>query len=219
MMQYRAALFDLDGTLLDTLDDLADAANRVLAAEGMPVHEVEAYKKFVGDGLATLVERIVPGEQHNEETLRRVVDAFRQDYGAHWHEKSRPYAGVPEMLTGLRKRGLRLAVLSNKPHEFTKLCVRRMLGDFSFYPVLGQREGVPKKPDPAGALEAAALLDIPAREILYVGDTAVDMQTAAGAGMTAVGVLWGFREEEELTASGADYLVSHPEEILELPFW
>ena len=219
MKQYRAALFDLDGTLLDTLDDLADAANRVLAAEGMPVHEVEAYKKFVGDGLATLVERIVPADQHNEETLGRVMDAFRRDYGAHWHEKSRPYAGVPEMLAGLQKRGLRLAVLSNKPHEFTKLCVQQMLGEFSFYPVLGQREGLPKKPDPAGALEAAALLDIPAREILYIGDTAVDMRTAAGAGMTAVGVLWGFRDEEELTASGADYLVRHPGEILALPFW
>ena len=219
MMKYRAALFDLDGTLLDTLDDLADAANRVLASEGMPVHKVEEYKYFVGDGLATLIERIVPSDQHNEETLCRIIDAFRQDYGAHWHVKSKPYAGVLEMLTGLQKRGMRLGVLSNKPHDFTKLCVQRMLADFSFYPVLGQRDGVPKKPDPAGALEAAALLDIPVKEILYFGDTSVDMQTATGAGMPAVGVLWGFRDEEELAASGADYLVHHPGEILDLPVW
>ena len=215
-MNYRAALFDLDGTLLDTLDDLADAANRVLASMGMPVHNVEEYKYFVGDGLATLIERIVPAGQRDEETLRRIIDAFRQDYGALWHVKSRPYAGVPEMLTGLKERGIRLAVLSNKPHDFTKLCVQYMLADFPFYPVLGQREGVPKKPDPAGALEAAALLDIPVKEILYFGDTSVDMRTATRAGMTAVGVLWGFRDEKELAASGADYLIRHPHEILDL---
>ena len=215
-MKYRAALFDLDGTLLNTLDDLADAANRVLASQGMPVHPVEEYKYFVGDGLATLVERIVPAGQRDEETLRRIIDAFRQDYGTHWHVKSRPYEGVVEMLTGLRNLGMRLAVLSNKPHDFTQLCVKRMLGNVSFYPILGQREGVPKKPDPAGALEAAALLDIPVGDILYFGDTSIDMKTAAGAGMTAVGVLWGFRDEKELAASGADYLIRHPGEILDL---
>ncbi len=214
--KYRAVLFDLDGTLLDTLDDLADAANRVLASQGMPVHPVEEYKYFVGDGLATLVERIVPAGQRDEETLRRIIDAFRQDYGAHWQVKSRPYEGVVEMLTGLQERGIRFGVLSNKPHDFTQLCVQRMLAGFSFSPILGQREGVPKKPDPAGALEAAALLDTPAREILYCGDTSVDMKTATGAGMTAVGVLWGFRDEKELAVSGADYLIRHPGEILDL---
>ena len=214
--KYRAVLFDLDGTLLNTLDDLADAANRVLASLGMPVHPVEEYKYFVGDGLATLVERIVPAGQRDEETLCRVIDAFRQDYGAHWQVKSCPYEGVVEMLTGLQERGIRFGVLSNKPHDFTQLCVQRMLAGFSFSPILGQREGVPKKPDPAGALEAAALLDIPVREILYCGDTSVDMKTATGAGMVAVGVLWGFRDEKELAASGADYLIRHPGEILDL---
>ncbi|HHB77024.1 MAG TPA: HAD family hydrolase [Desulfobulbus sp.] len=214
--KYRAALFDLDGTLLDTLDDLADAANRVLASMGMPVHQVEEYKYFVGDGLATLIERIVPAGQRDEETMHRVIDAFRRDYGVHWHVKSRPYAGVAETLTGLQNLGMRLAVLSNKPHDFTELCVKRMLGDFSFYPILGQREGVPKKPDPAGAIEAAALLDTPVTEILYFGDTSIDMKTATEAGMTVVGVLWGFRDEEELAASGADYLIRHPGEILDL---
>ncbi len=218
-MKYRAALFDLDGTLLNTLDDLADAANRVLASMQMPVHSTEDYKYFVGDGLTTLVERIVPADQRNERTLHRVIDAFRQDYGAHWHVKSRPYNRVSEMLTGLQDSGMLLAVLSNKPHDFTQLCVKEMLADFSFYPVLGQREGIPKKPNPAGALEVAALLGTPVEEILYFGDTSVDMRTAKSAGMTAIGVLWGFRDKEELVASGADFLIRQPNEFFDLPVW
>jgi len=215
-MNYRAVLFDLDGTLLDTLDDLADCANRVLASMDMPVHPTFKYKYFVGDGLATLIERIVPADRRNEQTIGRAVDAFRLDYANNWHVRSRPYEGVAEMLAGLLDKGIRLAILSNKPHDFTKLCVRRLLVDVPFFPVLGQREGVPKKPDPAGALEVATLLDIPPKEIIYLGDTSVDMKTATAAGMTAVGVLWGFRDKEELMNSGADHLIHHPGDLLEL---
>lgn len=215
-MRYRAVLFDLDGTLLDTLADLADSANRVLAAENMPVHPISSYKYFVGDGLHTLVERMVPAEQRDEKTIDRLAELFRLEYGKNWHLKSHPYSGVPEMLATVQKEDVRLAVLSNKPHEFTRLCVQRLLQGFSFYPVLGQRNDVPKKPDPAGALEVVNMLDIPPEDFLYLGDTAIDMQTATAAGMTAVGVLWGFRDEEELRSSGADYLLRHPGELLEL---
>ncbi len=215
-MLYKAVLFDLDGTLLDTLDDIADSANRVLATMAMPVHPLEAYRYFVGDGMMTLIERIVPAERKDPQTIAQVVDAFREDYGSNWQVKSRPYAGILPMLTGLVEKGLQLAVLSNKPQDFTQLCVERLLSDFSFQPVFGQREGVPKKPDPAGACEVAEMLQIAPEQFIYLGDTAIDMQTAKNAGMFAVGALWGFRSKEELLASGAEHLVSSPVDLLHL---
>jgi len=215
-MKYKAVLFDLDGTLLDTLDDLADSANRVLAAMQMPPHPVDAYRYFVGDGMMTLLTRIVPEDRRDNATLGQITEAFRSDYGNNWAVKSKPYAGITQMLAGLQDRGLQLAILSNKPQEFTQLCVKKLLGTFAFNPVLGQRDGVAKKPDPAGALEIAELLHIAPEHFLYLGDTSIDMHTAKSAGMCAVGALWGFRTEEELRASGADHLIQSPVELLEL---
>ena len=215
-MKYKAVLFDLDGTLLDTLDDLADSANRVLAEMQMPEHPVDAYRYFVGDGMMTLLKRILPEGKRDNETLGRIAKAFRHDYGNNWAVKSRPYEGIGQMLTGLKEKGLQLAILSNKPQDFTQLCVEKLLGDFSLNPILGQREGVAKKPDPAGALEVAELLNIAPEQFLYLGDTSIDMHTAKSAGMCAVGALWGFRTEEELRTSGADHLVQSPVDLLEL---
>lgn len=215
-MTYKAVLFDLDGTLLDTLDDLADSANRVLAGMDLPQHPLDSYRYFVGDGMMTLLSRIVPEDKRDKQTLERVAKAFRQDYGNNWAVKSRPYAGIGPMLDGLKERGIHLAILSNKPHDFTRLCVEQLLGDFSFHPVLGQREGIAKKPDPAGALEVAELLNIAPEEFLYLGDTSIDMETAKGAGMCAVGALWGFRTGKELQESGADHLLEKPVDLLEL---
>jgi len=215
-MKYKAVLFDLDGTLLDTLDDLADSANRVLAEMHMPAHPVDAYRYFVGDGMMTLLERILPEDKRDNETLARIAAAFRHDYGKNWAVKSRPYEGVAQMLAGLKQRGLQLAILSNKPMDFTQLCVEKLLGEFSFNPILGQREGVAKKPDPAGAMEVAGLLNIAPQQFLYLGDTSIDMHTAKSAGMCAVGVLWGFRTQEELQESGADHLIEHPVDLLNL---
>lgn len=213
-MKYRAVIFDLDGTLLDTLDDLADAANRVLAVAGYPVHPREAYRYFVGNGLPTLIRRILPQDRQDAEDADRLIRAFREDYGRNWHVKTRLYDGVGAMLTGLRERGVVLAVLSNKPDDFTRICVRRFLDDWRFEVVLGQRPGVPAKPDPAGALEIAGLLDLPPAEILYLGDSDTDMKTARAAGMFPVGAAWGFRTAEELRASGAGRLSGRPEELL-----
>ncbi len=213
-MKYRAVIFDLDGTLLDTLDDLADAANRVLADAGLPVHPRNAYRYFVGNGLPMLIRRILPQDRRGDEEVGRLSLAFREDYGQNWHVKTKLYAGVAAMLTGLRERGVVLAVLSNKPDDFTRICVRRFLGGWRFEVVLGQRSGVPKKPDPAGALEIAGLLDLPPAEILYLGDSDTDMKTARAAGMFPVGAAWGFRTAEELRASGAAELAGRPEELL-----
>ena len=213
-MQYKAVLFDLDGTLLDTLEDLATAANRALAAREFPVHPVDAYRYFVGDGLSILVERILPASQRTPEMVQKMVTAFQQEYVQNWNDRSAPYPGIAEMLDALTLEGVRMAVLSNKPDDFTRLCVKSLLPKWSFDPLLGQRPGVAKKPDPAAALEVAHSLHLSPKQILYVGDTSVDMQTARAAGMDAVGVLWGFRDKQELQQSGALHLIDTPAELL-----
>ncbi len=215
-MSFKAVIFDLDGTLLDTLDDLADAANRVLSAHSLPVHPVASYRYFVGDGLQTLVERILPQEHRTDDMVSQVAADFKEDYGRNWQVKSRMYDGIDAMLNGLQQAGLMLSVLSNKPHEFTCACVQQMLPHWRFSPLLGARPGVPRKPDPAGALEIAALLQLDPADILYLGDTATDMKTATGAGMYPVGALWGFRTAEELNENGAAALISRPQQLLDL---
>ena len=212
-MRYKAILFDLDGTLLDTLEDLATAANRALGTLGLPAHPTDAYRVFVGDGLRTLAERILPGEQRSAAQVDALVAAFEREYSRTWNERTAPYAGVPEMLDRLTTGGYRLSVLSNKPDAFTRLCVEQLLPHWTFAPLYGQRPGVPKKPDPAAALAIAAELDLDPAEVLYLGDTATDMHTARAAGMAAVGVLWGFRTADELRAAGARHLLGHPDEL------
>ncbi len=215
-MHYKAILFDLDGTLLDTLEDLATAANRALGTLGLPAHPTDAYRVFVGDGLRTLAERILPGEQRSAAQVDALVAAFEREYSRTWNERTEPYAGVPEMLDRLTGDGYRLSVLSNKPDAFTRLCVEQLLPHWTFAPLYGQRPGVPKKPDPAAALAIAVELDLDPAEMLYLGDTATDMHTARAAGMAAVGVLWGFRTADELRAAGARHLITHPGELAPL---
>ena len=215
--KYRAVCFDLDGTLLDTLDDLADSANRTLAAHGLPAHPVEAYKDFVGDGMRTLVRRIVPEHLRDDDDLaEKMFQGARAQYAKRWAEKTRPYPGIPELLDELTSRGLLMAVLSNKPHDFTELCVAELLPHWKFHVVQGVSDDVPAKPDPTGVRRVAAALDVPADEFLYVGDTATDMKTATAGGMFAVGVLWGFRQADELRDNGAAVLIERPEELLDL---
>ena len=213
-MSYNAVLFDLDGTLLDTLEDLGNSMNRVLITQGFPTHPLDAYRYFVGDGITMLVTRTLPEEQRNEAVIQRCMALFREDYGQNWKVKTRPYDGIPEMLDALEARGLKLTILSNKPHEFTKRCVAQILPSWHFDIVLGQRDAVPRKPDPAGAIEIAEVLNITPSEFLYLGDTANDMQTAVAAGMFPVGVLWGFRTRQELLENGAQVLLDRPLDIL-----
>ncbi|MFC1524140.1 HAD family hydrolase [Thermodesulfobacteriota bacterium] len=216
MNPFNAVLFDLDGTLLDTLADLGNSANSVLMAQGLPPHPLEAYKYFVGDGAHTLITRILPEDRRGPETVNATLEAFLKSYGANWTRETRLYDGIRDMLGHLTARGLKTAVLSNKPDDFTRLCVSRFFPDHSFDEVLGQHPSRPKKPDPTGARNIATLLDIPAASFLYLGDTSIDMQTAVAAGMHPVGALWGFRPREELLASGARNLISHPSELLDL---
>ncbi len=211
----KAIIFDLDGTLLNTLEDLADAGNRILSEAGLPVHPVENYKYFVGDGLATLIFRILPEDMRNDEQVQRMAMVFREVYAKNWNAKTKVYAGIEALLNGLQEKDVSMNVLSNKPHDFTRICVQEFLGSWTFAQVLGNREGIAKKPDPAGALEIAEKLDLAPEDIIYLGDTATDMQTAVAAGMYPVGALWGFRTAKELKENGAARLVEDPEKVLE----
>ena len=213
---FSAVLFDLDGTLLDTLDDLADSMNEVLAPRGAPVHERAAYRRFIGDGLEMLVRRALPEDQNDDATVVACMEAMRERYAERWDRRSRPYPGVPGLLDALVERGVRLAVLSNKPHDFTCRMVERMLARWRFDPVLGSRPGVPRKPDPQVARAIAEQHGVAPSGWLYLGDTPIDVKTARAAGMTAVGATWGFRDAAELEEAGARHLIDHPRQLLEL---
>jgi phosphoglycolate phosphatase len=215
-LPYRAVLFDLDGTLLDTLEDLAAASNAALARLGCPLHPVPRYKIWIGDGLDNLVQSILPPQRRGPETLAECRALIREEYAGCWADRTRPYDGVGALLDALTARAVPMAVLSNKPHDFAQQCVARLLPGWSFAVVLGQRAETPRKPHPAGALEIARQLRLPAAEILYLGDTNTDMQTAVSAGMYPVGALWGFRDAQELREAGAQRLVRRPEELLEV---
>jgi len=213
---YRAVLFDLDGTLLDTLADLADSMNAALEGLGFPRHPVEAYRYFVGDGVKMLVARALPERHRSEETIGRTAESMRTEYARRWDCKTRPYEGIPELLSALSERGVAMAVLSNKPDDSTKLCVSRLLPDWRFAAVQGVSETVLPKPDPTGAEHVTRGLGIPAGEFLYLGDTDTDMKTAVAAGMFPVGAAWGFRTADELRANGARAVIDRPTELLEL---
>ena len=214
--KFDAVMFDLDGTLLDTLEDLADSMNEVLAARGHPVHPIDAYRYFVGDGMNNLIRRALPNEAADEGNVENAAVEMRAIYAKRWNAKSKPYDGIPEMLTALSRSSLRLCVLSNKPDGFTRLCVDTLLDPAHFEIVRGAVAGVPKKPEPVAAIRIAAEMGVPRDRFLYLGDTNTDMKTANGAGMFAVGAAWGFRPESELVQYGAQVVIHHPREMLDL---
>ena len=209
----RAVLFDLDGTLTNTLDDIADAMNRALRLHDLPQWPVEAYRYLVGDGAKKLAERAVRERQELAGSVRREYQAY---YEKHTRVKTQPYAGVPEMLRALQDRGVPLAVFSNKPDADTKGVVSHFFPEIDFTAVRGQVEGVPVKPDPAGALIVAEQLGVAPGDVLYLGDTSTDMCCARNAGMHPVGALWGFRTEEELRSSGAEHIIAAPMDLVTL---
>jgi phosphoglycolate phosphatase len=215
-MTIQAVIFDLDGTLLDTLADIADAVNRVLTANGYPQHPVEAYRWFVGDGSAMLVKRALPPNDRNAEKVHDCLERFIADYNQNWHRNTAPYQGIIDLLVRLQARQLKLAVVTNKPHRFTGKMMAHYFPKTPFDPILGQREGVPKKPDPAQALAAAQQMQAAPRDCLFVGDSGVDIETARRAGMGAIGAGWGFRPPSELRDAGADHIIDHPMDVLSL---
>jgi phosphoglycolate phosphatase len=214
-MRFKGVIFDLDGTLLNTIGDLARSMNTVLVRFGYPQHDVEAYKTFVGDGLEMLVRRSMPDSVREDDMLHaRCVEAMRKEYHRRRTETTAPYPGIPELLDGLTAGRIRMAVLSNKPDSPTKLLVAELLPHWRFEAIFGESPATPRKPDPTGALLVARSLQIPPHELLFLGDTGVDMQTATKAGMYAVGALWGFRNADELQDGGAQALVETPQDLL-----
>lgn len=212
----RAVIFDLDGTLLDTLDDIGDSVNQMLAEYGFDGHTPDDYRRFIGNGIGMLVTRALPIAGRSEEMIEACVRRAREIYWQNWNRKTRPYAGVTDLLDALEERSIPKAVLSNKPHDFTVRYVKAYFDRWRFEAVLGLNDRFPAKPDPTSALDLARQLDVPPGRFLFVGDSAVDMQTALAAGMHAVGAGWGFRGPRELSANGCRTLVHHPREILPL---
>jgi phosphoglycolate phosphatase len=215
----RAVIFDLDGTLLDSIEDIAAAMNGVLGSRALDPFGVDEYKGLVGDGIEEMVRRAfglrgLPGIPDGD--VAAVVADYRRRYKDGWRAHSRPYPGVPELLRELGRRGTQTAVLSNKSHAFTTLMTAELLAGFRFGSVRGAVPDIPLKPDPAPALAVAADLGVEPGACAFVGDTSVDMKTAAAAGMFAVGALWGFRTAEELLANGAAALIASPLDLLGL---
>ena len=210
----KTVIFDLDGTLLDSIEDIASSMNKVLESLQLPTHKIEDYKHFVGGGVDILVENALSNQ--SKEIKDEVIKRFKIEYDGKLHSKTLPYDGIYELLDELKKLDINLAVLSNKPHEFTVSYVNHFFKDYDFKEVHGQKKDVPKKPDPKAALDIVKCLDSSCENTYFIGDTKIDMQTAKSANMTAIGVLWGFRDEKELRDFGADFIVSNPLEILKI---
>lgn len=213
---YKHIIFDLDGTILNTLEDLAAATNWVCARHGWPAHEVEEYQYFVGNGASKLLSRVVPdGVELTDELHRQLLEEFTQRYNAHKEDKTTVYAGMPQALRRLKEAGLTLAVLSNKPHGAAYPVVERYYPGI-FDAVQGAVDGLPVKPDPTLLRRLMGELGATTGDTLFVGDSNVDIRTAKNGGLTGCGVLWGFRTRAELEAEGADFIVDTPAELAEL---
>ena len=209
----KLVIFDLDGTLLNTIADLANSTNHALALLGYPTHEVSAYPFMVGNGINKLFERALPEGEKTEENVLRVRQAFVPYYDVHNADDSSPYPGIPELLECLQAKGIQLAVASNKYQAATEKLVAHYFPNIRFVAVFGQREGIKVKPDPTIVYDILKIAGVAKEEVLYVGDSGVDMQTAINAGVSSCGVTWGFRPRAELEALHPDRIVDKAEEI------
>jgi phosphoglycolate phosphatase len=214
MKKIGAALFDLDGTIANTLDDIAASTNHVLAARGLPTYEHEAYRYFVGEGVTRLLARVLPADKQDLAT--EVAAEFKTVYAEHLLDRTAPYPGIRDLFDQLAARGVAIAVLSNKLDWATQKVVGELFPDVPFSAVVGYSESVPRKPDPTSALAIAERLGVPPPRCALIGDTATDMKTAVAAGMIPVGVLWGFRDDAELAEAGAEHLIAQPAQLLDL---
>lgn len=213
-MKYTAVLFDLDGTLINSLEDLADSANEALRKHGFGTHPTNAYKKFVGNGIRNLIKNALP-DGTGDSTIDNILEDYRNIYNQNYVNKTRPYYGIHEMLESLKKLDVKMGICSNKPHKPTNEIVEKVLGKQYFEVIFGEREGVPKKPDPASLIEAAEYLGVEPGQTIYLGDSGGDMESAVRAGMLPAGALWGFRDKEELTRCGGQIILTSPIELVD----
>jgi len=215
-MDFKAVLFDLDGTLLDTLADIAGAVNTALSGLGYPQHPVSAYKYFVGEGIRVLARQVLPNDKKTPENVAACLAAISREYAKGLIEKTRPFDGVPGLLQELITKKIKIGIVTNKPQELTNRSIREFFPGIPFNVVIGEEKGRPIKPDPAGPLMALQAISVKPSECIYVGDSGVDMQTALNTGMFGIGVLWGFRAKEELLTAGAKKIIAKPGEIGDL---
>lgn len=211
----KAILFDLDGTLVNSLFDLADGVNRAIASMGYPTHPVEAFKYFVGDGIPKMIERALPQKQRNQTTINEVKDIFLSYYSVHYADNTCVYPGMLDLVNTLKDLGFKVAVVTNKDQNMANEVVTTLYGNV-FDLILGKRDGIPTKPDPTAALMAMKELNVKPNECIFIGDSGMDVATAVNSGAVPVGELWGFRQEDELLANGAKYIISEPKELLDI---
>lgn len=212
----KAIIFDLDGTLIDSLADIAEAVNLMLDDHGHPRRDAQVFRQLIGGAMEALIEQALPPAQRSEEMIIRCVAEYRAHYGRIWQNHTRPYPGMVGVLAKLKARGLRLGVISNKSHAFAQPMTEHFFGTQCFDFIIGRQDRLPQKPHPAMAVEMCSLLDLAPANCAYVGDSGIDMLFARASGMKAVGVLWGFRDEDELRESGAELLLKSADELLGL---
>lgn len=211
----KLIVFDLDGTLINSLEDLADSANHVLEQHGFPTHPLDAYRYFVGDGVRKLIERILPAEERNDARVEQCRQEFVDYYKIHMEDKTSVYEGITDLLKALKARGLKIAVATNKVNIAVAPLMAKYFPEIRFDSMIGQREGIPVKPAPQIMFDILKETGCQPSEALHVGDTATDMRLAHNAGVTPVGVLWGYRPLEELQEAGAKHIIQHPADLLE----
>jgi len=212
----KLIIFDLDGTLLDTLQDLSDSCNAILQQYGYSIHPLSAYKKFVGNGVQKLIERALPEHARTSEIITPLLTAFKSYYEQQKISHTKPYEGIVSLLQTLKSEGYLISVASNKYHEAVIPLIKRYFPTITFDLILGHRTGHPAKPDPDIVLDTLRTLGIAKEDCWYVGDSSVDMDTANNAAVTAVGVTWGFRDENELRQHNAKHIIHVPGELLSL---
>ena len=216
MQNIKLVIFDLDGTLLNTISDLAHSTNYALEKNGFPGHPIEAYKFFVGNGINKLFERALPDNEKTEKNILRVREVFLPYYDEHNMDYTEPYEGISGLLKTLQTKGYIPAVASNKYQSATEKLIKGLFPDITFAAILGQREGIPVKPDPSIVHDILNITGMSPEETIYIGDSGVDMQTAANSGVVSIGVTWGFRPREELEAAGAVHIADNTEDILRI---
>ena len=211
----KAVLFDLDGTLVNSLTDLSVSVNYALEHFDFPIHKTEEYKYFAGDGIPKMIERALPQENRNQESVEKVKKVFLDYYSVHYADNTCAYSGMTELLNRLKKSGIKLAVVTNKAQEMADKVVKKTYGDL-FDVIFGKREGIPAKPNPAAALIVMDMLGVKPRECIFLGDSANDVLTGFNSGAVAVGELWGFRDRAELSENHARFIINAPNELIEI---
>ncbi|MCU0847432.1 MAG: HAD family hydrolase [Spirochaetes bacterium] len=214
-MKYKGIIFDLDGTLLDTLDDLSGSFNHALKESGFGIHDTGSYKSFIGEGAKKCIEKALPESSRNEAVINRILVIFSEHYLVNCRNKTRPYEGIAPVLAELKSMGNKLFVITNKPQKFADIIISFFFPD-EFDLVVGEGGGFPKKPAPGSVLHVAELYNLPLQSLVIIGDSGTDILTAKNAGIDSIGVEWGFRTGNELVNSGADRIIGKPSDILKI---